>query len=100
LLLAGAGALLILLRLLGTGATVGGLAAIVAGTVLVAPYAERPGAALRGWWTILAIGALIALGGSALELVARTPGGLVTVLGGTMVVVAAGLGFPLERDQG
>ena len=44
LALGGAGAVVILLPLLGDGAAIGGLVAVVAATVLAAPYAERPGA--------------------------------------------------------
>ena len=49
LLLAAVGALVILLRLFGDVASFAGVIAIVAGTVLAAPYAPPPGAPGRGW---------------------------------------------------
>ena len=97
LLAAGVGAVLVLLDLLGVVATVAGLGAIVLGTILTAPYAERPGAALRSWWTMLALGALVALLGAALELAVQALGGLLAVLGGAAVLAAAFLGYPLRR---
>jgi len=94
LLLAGVGTALVLIGLLGTVGDVAGLAAIVAGTVLAAPYAELPGASVSGWWTLLAAGALIALAGAAVGLAVESVGGLLTVLGGTLVAIAIGLGYP------
>jgi hypothetical protein len=67
---------------------------MVAGTVLAAPYAESPGASLRGWWTVLACGALIALAGAAVGLAVESLGGLLTVLGGTLAAIAVALGYP------
>ena len=94
LLLAAAGTALLLIGLLGTVGDVAGLAAIVAGTVLAAPYAELPGASVPGWWTMLATGALIALAGAAVGLAVESLGGLLTVLGGTLVAIAVALGYP------
>jgi hypothetical protein len=94
LLLAAAGTALVLIGLLGTPGDVAGLAAIVTGTVLAAPYAELPGASIRGWWTMLASGALIALAGAAVGLAVESVGGLLTVLGGTLVAIAVALGYP------
>lgn len=99
LLIAGAGALLVLVRLLGTAGSVAGLAAIIAGTVLAAPYAERPGA-VAGWWPMLTAGALLVLAGTPLELVADTIGGLLTVLGAGLVAVAVALTFPFGSRAG
>ena len=93
LLVAGAGAALVLIRLAGTPGTVIGVAAIIAGTVLSAPHADRP-AAIGGWWNLLAAGAAMVLAGTVLELVADTPGGLVTALGAILVAVAVALGIP------
>jgi hypothetical protein len=99
LLLAAAGALLILLRLFGTVASVIGLVAILAGTVLSAPYAPDRTAPGRGWWTMLATGAVISIVAAPLTLLAETAGGLLAVLGGVLVAIAVALGFPLaERD--
>ena len=56
LLLAGAGAVAILLVVLGTAADIAGLVAIVLGTVLTAPAGRGEG---NGWWSLLAVGALL-----------------------------------------
>ena len=53
LLLAGAGAVVVLLGVLGTAADVIGLGAIVLGTVLTAPIGRRED---NGWWSLLAAG--------------------------------------------
>jgi hypothetical protein len=94
LLLAAAGTALVLIGLLETVGDVIGLSAIVAGTVLAAPYAELPGSSVSGWWTMLAAGALIALAGAAVGLAVESVGGLLTVLGGTLVAIAIALGYP------
>jgi hypothetical protein len=99
LLIAGAGALLILVRLAGTAGAVVGLAAIVAGTVLAAPYADRR-AAIDGWWNLLAIGALTVLAGTPLELVSDTVGGLITALGAILAAIAVALGLPGRAEPG
>lgn len=97
LLLAGSGALVILLHLFGTAVAVIGLAAIILGTVISAPYAPAPSEPGRGWWALLAAGALISLVAAPLALVAETAGGLLGVLGGVMVAIAVALGFPFAE---
>jgi hypothetical protein len=94
LLLAAAGALVILLRLFGDTASFAGVVAIVAGTVLAAPYAPPAGAPGRGWWTLLAAGTVITIVGALLSIVAETAGGLAAVLGCVLVAIAVALGFP------
>ena len=93
-MLAAAGAALVLIGLAGTPGDVAGLTAMVAGTILVAPYSDRPGATIEGWWTVLAAGTLIALAGAAVGLGVESLGGLLTVLGGVLAAVAVALGFP------
>jgi hypothetical protein len=85
----------ILLRLFGTVVDVIALVAIVAGTVLSAPYAPDRAAPGRGWWTMLATGALISIVAAPLALLAETAGGLLAVLGGVLVAIAVALAFPL-----
>jgi hypothetical protein len=94
LALAAAGAALVLIGLLGTPGDVAGLTAMIAGTVLAAPYSDQPGASLRGWWTVLAAGTLIALAGAPIGLAVESLGGLLTVLGGVLVAIAVALGCP------
>ena len=94
LALAAAGTALVLVGLLGTAGDVAGLTAMIAGTVLAAPYSERPSASLRGWWMLLAAGTLIALVGVPVGLAVESLGGLLTVLGGVLVAIAVALGYP------
>lgn len=99
LLLAVAGALVILLRLFGDVGSFAGVVAILAGTVLSAPYAPPPEAPGRGWWTMLATGAAITAIAAAVTLIAETAGGLLAVLGCVLVAIAVALGFPTgKRD--
>jgi hypothetical protein len=97
LLLAAAGALVILLRLFGDTASFAGVAAIIAGVVLSAPYAPPPEAPGRGWWTMLAAGALITTVAALLSLITETAGGLLAVLGCVLVAIAVALAFPVAK---
>ena len=91
LLLAGAGAVAILLGVLGTGADVAGLAAIVVGTVLTAPAGRREG---NGWWSLLAAGSVLSVLGALLALATDSVGGLIALIGGIVVITGAAFGFP------
>jgi hypothetical protein len=94
LLLAAVGAAVILLRLFGDVASFAGIFAIIAGTVLAAPYAPPPGAPGRGWWTMLAAGAVITTISAGVSFAAETAGGLGALVGCVLVVIAVALGFP------
>ena len=91
LLLAAAGAVVILLGVLGTGADVAGLAAIVVGTVLTAPAGRREG---NGWWSLLAAGTVLSVLGALLALATDSVGGLIALIGGIVVITGAAFGFP------
>jgi len=93
LLLAGAGAVVVLLGVLGTAAEIAGLGAVVLGTVLAAPAGRR---ARGGWWPLLAAGTLLSVLGALLALVTGTVGGLVALLGGIAVITGAAFGFPIR----
>ena len=93
LLLAGAGAVVVLLGVLGTGADIAGLAAIVVGTVLTAPAGRREG---NGWWSLLASGMVLSVLGALLALATDSVGGLVALVGGIVVVTGAAFGFPFR----
>lgn len=93
LLLAAAGAIVILVGVLGDTASLIGLAAILVGTVLSAPAGGERGG---GWWTLLAIGAALSIAGALLSLASGSVGGLVALLGGILVVSGAAIGFPLR----
>lgn len=92
LALAAAGALIVLLGLFGTAASIAGVVMIVLGTVLAAPRAP-----LGDWWGLLALGAGISVGAAVVQLGSETLGGLLAVLGGVLVLVGVALGFPLRR---
>lgn len=91
LLLAGAGAVVVMLGALGTAGDAAGLAAILLGTVLAAPAARGPG---PGWWGLLAAGAVVSALGAVMSLASDTVGGILALIGGVAVLVAAALGFP------
>jgi hypothetical protein len=96
-LLAGAGAVVVLLGVLGTAADLAGLGAIILGTILTAPAGRRDG---NGWWSLLAAGALLSLLGAMLALVTDSVGGLVALLGGIVVITGAAFGFPPAAGRG
>ena len=94
LLVAGAGAVLALVNLLGTVGAAIGLGLMIAGLVLSAPAAPPSGADRVNWWVLLAAGTLLAAIGVPLELAWETPGGMLTGVGSALVVVAVALGLP------
>lgn len=97
LLLAAAGALVIMLGLLGTAASLVGLVVVVLGAVVSAPAGRGP---RGGWWTLLAVGAVFSIAGALLSLASEAAGGLFALIGGVAVVTGAAMGFPLrERAQ-
>jgi hypothetical protein len=100
LLVAAVGAVVILLRLFGDVASFAGVFAIIAGTVLAAPYAPPAGAPGRGWWTMLAAGAAITTIAAAVSFAAETAGGLGALVGCVLVVIAVALGFPASSRTG
>ena len=89
---------MLLLPLLGDAAGIIGLVVIIAGTVLAAPYADRVQAPIAAWWSLLAAGAIFALLGVALSYATDTVGGLLTALGGVLVVVGAAFALPARAD--
>jgi hypothetical protein len=91
--LAGLGAALVLVNLLGLPGRLAGLGAIVAGVVLSAPHASGAGPAGR-WWEVLVAGALLTLAGIVVSFALGSLGGLLVVSGGILVAIAVGLGFP------
>jgi hypothetical protein len=97
LLLAGAGALVIFLDL-GLGASLAGLGGIAVGAV--ATGLAGGGGAVRRWWPMLALGAALLVVAIPLSRLAETPGGLLIVAGGTLVVIAVALAFPERSSRG
>ena len=94
LLIAGLGAVAVLVDLLGTAGAFAGVGLMALGTLLSAPAAPSPGRVDVNWWALLAVGSALALVGVPLGLALETPGGLLAGLGGALVVVAVALGVP------
>jgi hypothetical protein len=94
LLAAALAALAILVSLFGDPVRIGCLAVIAVATIVTAPQRRLRGG---GWWSLLAAGALASVAGFGLAELTETVGGLVAVVGGVLVVVAATIGFPLSE---
>jgi hypothetical protein len=94
LLIAGAGAILVLIDAGGIAASLAGLVLIVLGLLLVAPEAEGRGGAEVRWRRLLAAGTLLVAVGIPLGLAIESVGGLTAGAGGVLVVIAAALGWP------
>lgn len=67
------------------------LGVVVVATLATVTERRRPGG---GWWTLLAAGAVLSVAGAGLAELNDTAGGLVAVIGGALVVIAATIGFP------
>lgn len=93
LLLATAAAVVIMVGLFDTAASLIALGAIVLATLLAAPAARGPGG---GWWTVMAIGTLLSGIGALIAIFSEGAGGLVALLGGVAVISGSAIGFPLE----
>ncbi|MGZ8666041.1 MAG: hypothetical protein ACXWZM_02880 [Solirubrobacterales bacterium] len=94
LLIAGLGAVLVLVDLFGTASAFTGAGLMALGALLSAPAAPAPGRGEVNWWALLAAGAALALIGVPLGLALETPGGLLAGLGGVLVVISVALGLP------
>jgi hypothetical protein len=94
LLIGAIGAALALVNLLGTAGGLAGVALMLLATILTAPSAPRSGAEGLNWWALMAAGTALAMVGVPLAIVAETPGGLLTAIGGGAVIVAAVFGWP------
>lgn len=91
---AGVGAVLMLLGVLGTAANLVGLGLILLATVLTAPAARGES---NNWWSLLAAGATLSALGALLSIATDAIGGLVTLIGGVLVLASAAFGFPARR---
>jgi hypothetical protein len=90
----GIGAALALVGLLGTAGGVVGVALMALATILTTPVAPRPGSPGINWWALLAGGTVLAMIGVALGLALEGPGGLITAIGGGLVIVGVAFGMP------
>ncbi|CAN5498445.1 hypothetical protein BH20ACT15_BH20ACT15_13180 [soil metagenome] len=94
LLVAGAGAVLVLVNLFGLVGSLIGLAAMAGGLLLARPARARRGVADADWWTLLGAGAGLVAVGIAIGQVFETPGGLLVAIGGALGVIAVALALP------
>jgi hypothetical protein len=90
----GIGAAMALVGLLGTAGALVGVGLMALATILTTPAAPRSGTPGLNWWTLLAGGTALAMIGVALGLVLEGPGGLVTAIGGGLVIVGVAFGMP------
>lgn len=93
LIVAALAALLVLTGMLGDALRYGCLALIALAALLTATERRRPGGT---WWNALGAGAALSLAGAGLAEASDAAGGLVIVVGGALVVIAATVGFPVE----
>ena len=95
LVVAAVGALVVVLGIFGTGVRVACLVGIALATLVSLPFRAREGA---GWWWILAGGAAASIAGAIIAQPSSTLGGLIALLGGIAVIIAAAIGFPTQEE--
>jgi hypothetical protein len=94
LIAAVAGAVVILLGFIGTGAEAGGAAAILLAALFTAgPYSSGSPGAIVNWWRLLAAGAILAVVGVPLSLALETIGGLIAGAGAALALVGVAFGW-------
>ena len=94
LILTAAAAAIVMGGLLSTGARIGCLAMLVAGTWVTEPERSRAGG---GWWWFLALGTVLAVAGFAvaeLREPAETEAGIAAIAGSALAIVGITIGFP------
>ena len=93
LLVAATAAVAVLTGLFSDPVRYGCVGVMALATVATASERRRPGG---GWWTILGAGTLLSAAGAGLAEMNDTLGGLLAVVGGALVVIAATIGFPVD----
>ncbi|MDP9189358.1 MAG: hypothetical protein M3O25_08930 [Actinomycetota bacterium] len=93
LLVAGAGAVLVLVNLFGTGGALAGLAAMAI-AALLSRSASRSALGDLDWWRLLAAGTALVAIGIPVGLGLETIGGLLTAAGAALGVIAVALALP------
>jgi hypothetical protein len=88
------GAALALVNLLGTTGGLIGVGLMALATVVSAPAAPQPEDPGLNWWALIAGGTAIALAGVLLAIAVESAGGLLTAIGGGMVIVGVAFGMP------
>ena len=95
LTIAAAGAVLVMLDL-ATLVNFVAVAAIILCAAVTPPGGGGVEPIGRSWWSMLMLGAALCLIGVPIELALEGIGGLLTLIGGVLVVLAVALGFPLR----
>jgi len=80
-----------MLDLFSAGIRYACLALVAAVAALTFSERRRAGS---GWWDIFAVGIGVSLLGALLSGAAETVGGILALLGGTLIIAAAAVGFP------
>jgi uncharacterized membrane protein HdeD (DUF308 family) len=96
LIVAAIAALIVVLGIFGTGVRVACLVLIALVTLMALALRPRDGG---GWWWILAGGAVGSIAGAIIAQPSATLGGVIALLGGLLVIVAAAIGFPRETEE-
>ena len=94
LALTAAASVIVMAGLLSTGARIACLGVLVAGAWVTEPERDRHGG---GWWWLIGVGALLALGGFAIAELsepAETEAGIIAIAGSAMAIIGATIGFP------
>jgi hypothetical protein len=94
LILTAAAAAIVMAGLLSTGARIACLGVLVAGAWITEPERSRSGG---GWWWLLALGAVLAVGGfvvAELSEPAETEAGVAAIAGSALAIVGITVGFP------
>ena len=95
LVVAGIGALIVVLGIFGAGVRIACLVLIALATLIALPLRPRDGG---GWWWILAGGAAVSIAGAIIAQPSPTLGGLIALLGGIAVIIGAAVGFPTQGE--
>lgn len=96
LLVAALAALIVMLGAFSDAVRVGCLVVMAGAVVISAPARAQRGG---GWWMLLAGGVGASIAGAVIAQGAQTIGGLIAVIGGVLVVIAATIGFPLTLEE-
>ena len=88
-------AFVVVIGIFGTGFRIACLVLIALATLMALPLRPRDGG---GWWWILAGGAVASIAGAIIAQPSATLGGVIALLGGITVIIAAAIGFPTRQE--
>ncbi|TMK74739.1 MAG: hypothetical protein E6G49_02980 [Actinobacteria bacterium] len=88
-------AFIVVIGIFGTGFRIACLVLIALATLMALPLRPRDGG---GWWWILAGGAVASIAGAIIAQPSATLGGVIALLGGITVIIAAAIGFPSQQE--